>query len=400
MAAPVIEWENRMSNGISVEPFTIALDQDLLEDLRQRIITTRWPSQPPLPGWEYGADLEYLQDLLSTWADGFDWRAQERELNRFPHFRARIDGHWVHFVHVRGTGPNPMPIVLTHGWPSTFTEHLGLATMLADPAAHGGSVTDSFDVVVTSMPGYGFSDSLPPSANTASDIANMWYRLMRDGLGFRRFTAHGSDIGAAVTMELAWLHPDALAGIHMSAVGLTVPAEDPSADEREYGATFGRWWDSDGAYAHLQNTKPQKLACGLNDSPAGLAAWIIEKYRAWSDCGGKVESRFSRDYLLTQLTIYWATQTIGSSMLSYYSLRHFAEPTPPGARIGPPAGFAIFHNEFVDLGRPPRELAERIFNVVQWNEYPSGGHFPALEEPQLLAEDIRQFFRPLRERRS
>ncbi len=389
-----------MPDDILVEPFTIALDQDLLDDLRQRIIRTRWPSQPSLPGWDYGADLEYLQDLLSTWADGFDWRAQERELNRFPHFRARIDGNWVHFVHLRGTGPNPMPIILTHGWPSTFTEHLGLAARLADPAAHGGSVADSFDVVIASLPGYAFSDPLPPAANTTSDIANMWHRLMRDGLGYPRYGAHGSDFGAAVTTGLAFLHPDALTGIHMSALSLAVPGKDTSAGEREYAARFGRWWGSDGGYAHLQNTKPQSVACGLNDSPAGLAAWIIEKYRAWSDCGGKVESRFSRDYLLAHLTIYWATQTIGSSMLSYYILQHFSHPEPPEGQPGPPAGFAMFPHEFVDLGMPPRELAERDFNVVHWNEYPSGGHFPALEEPQLLAEDIRQFFRPLREIRS
>src|SRR5215472_11760271 len=201
-----------MSNDISVEPFTIALDQDLLDDLRQRIINTRWPLQPSLPGWDYGADLEYLQDLLSTWADGFDWRAQERELNRFPHFRARIDGNWVHFVHMRGKGPNPMPIILTHGWPSSFTEHLELATMLADPAAHGGSAADSFDVVITTLPGYGFSDPLPPSAVTYAAIAGRWNRLMRDGLGYTRYAAHGSNVGGSITARLARQCPDALVG--------------------------------------------------------------------------------------------------------------------------------------------------------------------------------------------
>jgi pimeloyl-ACP methyl ester carboxylesterase len=353
-----------MSSDISVEPFVIDLDQNLLDDLRQRIIQTRWPWQP-LPGWDYGADLKYLQDLLSTWADGFDWRAQERELNRFSHFRARVDGVHVHFVRVRGTGPNPLPIVLTHGWPSSFTEHLGLAELLADPAAHGGSATDSFDVVIATLPGYGFSDPMHPTDRTSSDIANLWHRLMRDGLGYSRYAAHGSDVGASVTARLAWQHSDALIGIHLTAVNFGTPEQDLTASEREYTAAYERWWDNDGGYAHLQNTKPQKLACGLNDSPAGLAAWIIEKYRAWSDCGGEVESRFSRDYLLTQLTISWATQTIGSSLLSYYVRLHYGQPQPPEPRTGPPVGFAMFSNEFADLGRPPRELAERIYNVTQ-----------------------------------
>lgn len=384
-----------MSNPISVEPFTIAFEQEALDDLRQRITRTRWPSRPRLPGWHHGADVEYLRDLLATWADGFDWRARERELNRFPHFRACVDGLRVHFVHVRGTGPDPLPIVLTHGWPSSFTEHLGLATLLADPAAYGGRVTDSFDVVVASLPGYGFSDPLPPSA-TSSDIADLWSRLMREALGYPRFGAHGSDIGAAVTARLGWRHPDALAGIHLSAVSFPTPPEPWTIGEREYEAAIERWDDTEGAYSQVHATKPQTLACGLNDSPAGLAAWITEKYRAWSDCGGQIESRFTRDHLLTNLTIYWVTQTIGSSLLPYYGYRHHGGPLPPDARIGPPAGFAIFANEFQPAGRPPRELAERTYNVTRWAEYPHGGHFPALEEPQVLADDIRQFFRPLR----
>jgi len=391
-----------MSDDILVEPFTISVDQDVLDDLRRRIISTRWPSQPPLPGWDYGADLEYLQDLLSTWADGFDWRAQERELNRFPHFRARIDGNWLHFVHVRGTGPNPMPIILAHGWPSSFTEHLHLATMLADPAAHGGSAADSFDVIIATMPGYGFSDPLPPPAVTYPSIASLWHRLMRDGLRYPRYAAHGSNIGGSVLARLGRQHPDDLIGIHLNWINFGTPDEedDPTPSEREYVAAWDRGWDNDGGYVHLHQTKPQQVACGLNDSPAGLAAWIIEKYRAWSDCGGDVESRFSRDYLLTNLTIYWATQTIGSSLLPYYARLHHTPPQLPETSTPPAIGFAMFTNEFAKLGRPPRELAERICKVAQWNEYPRGGSFAALEEPQLLADDIRRFYRPMREGRS
>jgi pimeloyl-ACP methyl ester carboxylesterase len=389
-----------MSNDVSVEPFTIAVNQEILNDLRQRIIQTRWPSWPPRPGWDYGADVDYLRDLFSTWADGFDWRAQERELNRFPQFRASLDGNRVHFVHVRGTGPDPLPIILTHGWPSLFNEYLELAPLLADPAAHGGSATDSFDVVIASMPGFAFSDPLPPPDMTYTDIANLWHRLMCDGLGYSRFGMHGSDQGGAIATRLAYYHPDALAGIHLTAISFGTPDEGLSTAEREYEASFESWLDSNGAYVNLQQTKPQALACGLNDSPAGLAAWIVEKYRAWSHSGGEVESRISRDHLLTTLTLYWATQSIGSSLLPYYVQRHYSKPLPPGSRIATPAGFSMFPNEFQLHGTPPRELAERTFNVTHWTEHPTGGHFPAIEEPQLLAEDLRQFFRPLRERRS
>jgi pimeloyl-ACP methyl ester carboxylesterase len=272
--------------------------------------------------------------------------------------------------------------------------------MLADPAAHGGQTSDSFDVVVASLPGYGFSDPLPAPAMISSAIADVWYRVMCDGLGYSRFGAHGSDIGAGVTTQLGWQHPDALAGIHLSAVGFPDPPQPWTPGEREYEAAVQRWDDSEGAYSHLHATKPQTLACSLNDSPAGLAAWITEKFRAWSDCGGHIESRFTRDHLLTNLTIYWVTQTIASSLLPYYGYRHHGGPLPPRARIRPPAGFAIFANEFQPAERPPRELAERTYNVTHWAEYPRGGHFAALEEPQLLAADIRQFFRPLRGRRS
>jgi pimeloyl-ACP methyl ester carboxylesterase len=399
------KWQHRIYGylvlySVSVEPFTIAVGDDVLDDLRQRIRRTRWPAAAPVQGWDYGADTGYLRDVLATWAGSFDWRAQERALNRFAHFRACVSGVRVHFVHVRGKGPDPLPIVLTHGWPSTFTEHLGLAQLLADPAANGGRAEDAFHVVVASLPGYGFSDPPPRPGMTSSDVADMWCRLMREGLGYARFGAHGSDIGAGVTTRLGWRHPDALLGIHLSAVGFPSPPPPWTPAEREYEAAVQRWDHREGAYSEVQSTKPQTLACGLNDSPAGLAAWIIEKFRAWSDCGGDVESRFTRDQLLANLTIYWATQTIGSSVRPYYEYRHNGGPLPPDARISVPAGFAVFANEFVPVGSPPRELAERTYQVTRWTEFSRGGHFPALEEPGLLAEDIRRFFRSLRASRT
>jgi len=387
------------SNDVPVEPFTIQIDDAVLDDLRERIWRSRWPGQVSGAGWDYGADPGYLRDLLATWAGGFDWRAAERALNTFAHFRARVDGLWIHFIHERGRGPDPLPIVLTHGWPSSFTEHLDLIPLLTDPAAHGGRAADAFDVVVTSLPGYGFSDQPTAPGLVNTTIADMWFRLMRDGLGYPRFGAHGSDIGAGVTSRLALRHPESVTGIHLSGMSLATPEQPWSDAERDYLAGIEHWRQAEGAYSAIQATKPDTLACGLNDSPAGLAAWIIEKFRAWSDCGGDVESRFTREQLLTNLTIYWATQTIGSSVRLYYEHHRRGSALRPADRIGVPAGFAIFANEFIPPGRPPRELAERNFLVDRWTELPRGGHFAALEEPGLLAEDIREFFRPLRRRR-
>ena len=384
-----------MSQTVSIEPFTIAVPDAVLAELQERISQVRWPAGIAIDGWDEGTDPAYLRTLLAAWAQ-FDWRARERTLARFAHFRALIDGTWIHFIHERGRGPQPLPIVLTHGWPSSFTEHLPLIPLLTDPAAHGGRAEDAFDVVVTSLPGYGFSTRPAGPGLTSSCIADLWHTLMRDGLGYARFGAHGSDIGAGVTTRLGWRHPDSLAGIHLAAVSFAEPPPPWSPAERKYRAAVARWDEAEGAYSHVQSTKPATLAMALNDSPAGLAAWIIEKFRAWSDCDGDVETHFGRDQLLTNLTIYWATQTIGSSMRLYYEHRRHGGLMPPGTRVQVPAGFAIFANEFVPAGRPPRELAERTYQVTRWSELPHGGHFAALEEPETLAEEIRAFFRPLR----
>ena len=384
-----------MSSAVRVEPFAIAVPDAVLDELRNRINRTRWPDGIAASGWGEGTDPAYLRALLASWAE-FDWRAQERALARFAHFRAMIDGTWTHFIHERGHGPDPLPIVLTHGWPSSFTEHLPLIPLLTDPVAHGGRADDAFDVVVTSLPGYGFSTRPAGPGLTSSGIADLWHSLMRDGLGYARFGAHGSDIGAGVTSRLGWRHPESVVGIHMSAISFADPPPPWSPAEREYLTAVADWDAAEGAYSEVQSTKPATLAAALNDSPAGLAAWIVEKFRAWSDCGGDVEARFSRDHLLTNLTIYWATQTIGSSIRLYYEHRHHGGPMPPGTRIQVPAGFAMFANEFAPAGRPPRELAERTYQVARWSELPRGGHFPALEEPDTLAAEIRAFFRPLR----
>jgi len=281
---------------VRIEPYTIALDEAVLVDLRERLRRTRWPDQVRGSGWAYGTDGAYLRELVATWAEDFDWRAHERRLNHFAHYRANIDGLGVHFVHERGRGRDPLPIVLTHGWPSAFTEHLDLLPLLTDPAAHGGRTEDAFDVVVTSMPGFGFSDRPTFPGIFESTIADLWVRLMRDGLGYSRFGAHGSDVGSGVTIELARRHPAHLLGVHLSAFYLETPPQPWPGPVRDFFAAQDREReDSDeGAYARMQSTKPQTLAYALNDSAAGLAGWIIEHFRRHSDCGGDLETRFTR----------------------------------------------------------------------------------------------------------
>ena len=385
-----------MQNGIAIEPFTIAVDEALLSDLRDRIKRTRWPDHLINAGWDRGVNIEYLRSLLATWADEFDCRKQERELNRLAHYRAQIDGLRFHFVHERGNGPAPLPIVLTHGFPSSFVEYLSLLPLLSNPATHGGQAEDAFDVVIISLPGYAFSDPLMEPISEGK-IADIWCRLMRDGLGYTRFGAHGSDVGSGVTIQLGLRYPEHVIGIHLSAFYVYPPPEPWPPVVREFLERQRRERAEAVAYSRMQSTKPQTMAYGLTDSPAGLAAWIVDLFRAFSDCGGDIESRFTRDQILTNLTLYWVTATIGSSMQGYYDFEHFETPPVPGTRVQVPSGFAVFADSYrPDSARPPRELAEHAFNITRWTYMPRGGHFAALEEPQLLAEEIREFFRPLR----
>jgi len=382
---------------MDVQPFTIQVADDVLADLRRRIAAARWPDEVADAGWDYGTSPDYLRALLDAWAGDFDWRARERELNGLDHYQVEIEGLPIHFVHRRGRGPSPLPIVLTHGWPSSFLESRKLLPLLADPAASGGNPADAFDVVVPSLPGYGFSGRPTRPGMTSETVARLWKTLMTDVLGYDRFAAHGTDIGAGVSRYLGARFPTRVVGVHLSAAAFDLPAEpaDPplTAAERAFAAQVARWKAAEGAYGDIQGTKPQTLSYGLTDSPAGLAAWIVEKWRAWSDCGGDLESRFTRDEILTNLTVYWATATIGSSIRMYYERRHHA---PPPGRVEVPVGVALFPNEFVPLPSPPRELVERTHNVARWTTHGRGGHFPAMEEPETLAADLRAFFRGLR----
>ena len=381
---------------MSIRPFLVHLADSDLEDLRRRLRRTRWPDEIVDSGWDYGSDLDYIRELCRYWAEQFDWRAQEERINRFPQFRTDIKGLGIHFVHIPGTGPSPLPLIITHGWPSTFVEMLNVIPLLADPASHGGDAADAFDVIVPSMPGYGFSDRPAQRGMSPVHVADLWHTLMTEALGYDSFFAQGGDWGAQITAALGFKFPERVRGIHLTMAGGSTPLpleSELSAAEREFLRHRDWWQRAEGAYGHQHGTKPQTLAYGLNDSPAGLAAWIVEKWRSWSDCHGDLESRFSKDELLTHLTIYWATQTISSSIRLYYENGREMLKLTPSAGVTVPTAFASFP---VEINYPPREWLERTYNLIRYTTMPAGGHFAATEEPELLARDIRDAFRALR----
>jgi microsomal epoxide hydrolase len=391
-------------------PYTIHIPQTILDDLHMRLAATRWPDDLTGIGWGYGTDRTYLQSLLHYWQHNFDWRAQEAVLNQFAHFRTEIEEGieeggervGIHYIHERGQGEKPMPLLLVHGWPDSFARMVKLIPMLTDPVRFGGDPADAFDVIVPSIPGYGFSDRpLAPGMNSAR-IGTLFAKLMHEGLGYARFGGAGGDAGSRIIRQMAIAQPQSFTGIHLTDIGFENDSAFPpslradSPAEMEFQQATGYWFMTEGAYIMLQGTKPQTLAYGLHDSPAGLAAWIVEKFRAWSDCDGEVERRFSKDELLTNIMIYWATQTIGAAIRHYAEDGQIAPALAEGQFIEVPAGVAIFPKEMV---LPPRELGERFLRLQRWTEMPRGGHFAALEEPALLAEELRAFYRPLRHTR-
>ncbi len=377
---------------MAIEPFQIKIPDSELVDLKERLARTRWPDAIPGSGWTYGLDRDYMNAIRDYWMADFDWRRHEQEWNKLPQYRFQSDGIGIHFVHVKGRGPAPLPILITHGWPGSFLEMLKLIPLLADPQRFGGDPRDAFDVVVPSMPGYGFSDQPERQGMNTFKIADLWKRLMQE-LGYPKFVAQGGDFGANVATVLAWKHPDSVQAIHLNYIpGSYLPHVDDAnpmtAEEKQFQIDEARWLEEKGGYCYVQIAQPQTLAYGLNDSPMGLAAWLIDKFRDWADCDGQVERRFSKDELLANVGLYWLTGTIGSSMRLYFESRkapvHFA----PGERIATPCGIARFPKE---EPFPPRSWIERVYNVVRWTEIPKGGHFAAWEEPELLAQDLREF---------
>jgi pimeloyl-ACP methyl ester carboxylesterase len=382
---------------LPVEPFSIHVDEQVLSDLRARIRNTRWPDPAPGSRWEQGTDLGYLRQVLAFWADEFDWRAQERKLNELEHFRVELDGVRIHFVHQRARRGRGVPLVLTNGWPSTFVELLPLVPLLTDPTTHAIDGA-AFDVVIPSLPGYGFSERPARTGVNYRYVAGLWHRLMR-GLGYERYGAHGGDFGAGVATFMALDDSAPMLGIHLSNLEIspyTGPGSRPlSAAERTYLERHQAWWQAEGGYKAIQSTRPQTLGYGLNDSPAGLAAWILEKWRSWADSRGDPAGRFSRELLLTNLTIYWATQTITPSMRDYYDNRWHGVALGPDDIVKVPTAIAVFPHQFVPEEEPPREWAGRLYNVRRWTLMPSGGHFAPAEEPERLARDLAAFFAAL-----
>ncbi len=383
---------------MALESFVIPFSQRAVDDLRDRLERTRWVDEVPGSNWEYGFDLPFLQEICGYWRDRFDWKAQVERLSMAHHYRYASEGIGIHFIHERGKGPAPMPLILTHGWPGSFVEMMRIIPLLIDPGSHGGDPSDSFDVVIPSLPGYGFSDRPVRRGMNTFRIAELWAALMEE-LGYRRFAAQGGDLGAGVSTILGLRHAHRMIGIHLNYIpGSYRPYMEAgiklAAAEEDFLQDAGRWSEQSGAYAHVQRTRPQTAAYGLNDSPAGLAAWILEKFRDWSDCDGDLYRRFTRDELLTNVTLYWMTETIHSSFRLYYEGRRAPLQFGKDDFVQVPCGISRFPKE---EPFPPRAWIARGYNVQHWVEMPRGGHFAAWEEPELLAHDIRTFFRRFRE---
>ena len=377
-------------------PFTIAVPEEVLSDLRQRLAATRWPDEMPGSGWQYGSNLGYIKDLVAYWQHDYDWRAQERLLNGFAHYRVRLDDITLHYIHQPGVGPAPLPLLLSHGWPGSIYEFVKIIGPLTDPARYGGDARDAFTVVAPSLPGYGFSHVPDQRRLDIQDMADLFARLMREVLGYGRFAAQGGDWGSFITARLGFAYPAQVVGIHLNMLPVAPhPSErdNLSAAEEAFLQELEHFRQEEAGYQWIQGTKPQTLAFALNDSPAGLAAWITEKFYTWTDCQGDIERRVSKDELLTNIMLYWVTRTINSSFWLYYQMRHHPWRLGRGERLTVPTAVAVFPREIM---RPPREWAARVCNVQRWTTMAAGGHFAAFEEPHALVEDIRAFYRDLR----
>ena len=378
-----------MSASIRPEPYAIAVPEETLADLRRRLAATRWPEPIGPDDWGAGTPLAVVRDLAEYWRDGFDWREQERRLNELPQFRVPIDDYEIHFIHVRGRGPAPLPLLLTNGWPSSIHEYAKVIGPLTDPAAHGGDPADAFDVVIPALPGYPFSQA-PDRVGTWPEVPGLWRRLMTDVLGYPTFVASGGDLGAIVTAALGAHHGDVVAAIQLEAVFGSTGLDEPTLadDERAFLQQRVDWAREEGAYAHQHGTRPRTLSFGLSDSPAGMLAWITEKYRAWSDCGGDLYQSFTRDELLVTPTLYWAANSIGASFRPYADTGAIVTGSSfPYVEV--PVGVAVYPG---DLPHPVRAYAERHFNVQRWTEMPRGGHFAPLEVPDNWVAETRAFF--------
>jgi microsomal epoxide hydrolase len=376
-------------------PFTVEVPDAVLDDLRDRLARTRWPDQIPGSSWDYGTDLAYLRDLCETWRSSFDWRQQEERFNRWPHFLTEIDGQQVHFIHARSPEPDATPIIVTHGWPGSVSEFLDVIEPLRDPASHGGDRADAFHVVCPSIPGYGWSGPTTEPGWHVERVAEAWKVLMAR-LGYDRYGAQGGDWGAMISARLAAVDPEHVIGLHSNML-LAFPSDASGIELTEQEAAdlaaAAEFMTRGAAYQEIQGKNPQTLGYGLTDSPAGLAGWIVEKFRAWTDNDGSPEDAVTRDQILTNLTVYWVTNTINSSIRLYCESQRAGRFGPAGEYVGVPTAAAVFPRE---IFRIPRAYAETCFNLVRYTRFDRGGHFAALEEPDLFVDDVRAFFRQLR----
>ncbi len=372
-------------------------DPTALDDLNYRLRHTRWPDEYANAAWAYGTNKAYLQDLVRYWADDYDWGAQEAWLNTFDHYKTAIDGIGIHYIHQRSADPNAMPVLLLHGWPGSYVQMLRLVPLLTDPAAHGLD-GPSFHVVAASLPGFGYSDAAQAPGMGMEGIATLMNKLMVTVLGYAKYGARGADLGGVTIDQLGRHFPGNLIGMHLTQIIVAgappMPPENATQAERDFLVASTVIGNTEIAYARMHSTKPQTLAYALNDSPAGLAGWIVEKYRSWGDTGGNIESRFTQDFILTTLTTYWLTQTIASSVRTYYEMHRNRGNT---SRVGVPVAFLMSQKDMFPPA--PREWAERTHNVVQFSETPTGGHFLEWEEPELVARDLQTFFGRLKEAR-
>lgn len=380
-----------------IQSYPIQIDPVILDDLRQRLQNARWTNDINNDKWQTGTNATYLKELCDYWLRDFDWQKNQSYLNSFSHFKTYIDGTGIHFIHEKGRGSNPVPLLLIHGYPDSFMRFLKVIPLLTAADEDGFS----FDLVIPSIPGFGFSDIPNEPGMHPQRIAALFTKLMKEELGYPDFFVHGGDWGSVITEQMALNNPQSLKGIYLTDIPwyhlFSIPGNDITEAEKKYMQAGQQWNQTEGGYALIQSTKPQSLGYGLNDSPVGLAGWIIEKFYLWSDCNGKLEHLFTKDELLTNLTIYWATQTINSALRIYYETAVAMQQKIKKEEIRKlevPTGVAIFPRDMIPA---PREFAERIFNVQQWTEMPAGGHFTAMEQPHLFAKDVRKFARSLSE---
>ena len=383
---------------MNITPFTVSVAEAAIADLKLRLERTRWPDEVGEGAWGYGMPRQILREIVEYWRHRFDWREAEERLNGLPQFTAEIDGRVVHYVHVRGVDRESAPLVITHGWPGSFVEMYGIIPMLTDPARNGLTGFRSFDVIVPSLPGFGFSPAPRSPGTNSRAVAALWHTLLAE-LGYASYFAQGGDIGSGVSTWLARLYPDAVRALHLNFISgsyqppLTEADRPLSAAEAEWLAARTRWAEREGGYSHIQATKPQTLAYALTDSPAGLAAWLLEKFFAWSDGSGELIQRFDLDELLTNVSVYWFSGNVAATLRMYEENARQPLRFSSGERILPPLAYARFPKEIVN---PPREWVERVFDVARWTEMPVGGHFAALEQPRALATDIHEAFSALR----